>query len=349
MNGNGQIIGQLRSGWSSCNFTDFGDRFGKFYESWNSPAGLSSWLSPRQNVQSTSLLNLTNIPVNGPSTIACTTPTQYTTLPGLLDVNYTWLVSAGLQIISGQGTATVTISGLPGNQYGAGTLTLNLSSPTKGRFRTYAISKNITINTGGAGSISGTYNSPTSATQPLVPLVDRFDLTTYNDACLSLITNMINIPSGTNAVWSGTTSPGVTWQQSGNNLICFFTALNQTADMRIAITTSCGTAYVRYRFKCVTYNSCGGPILPRVVVSPNPVSTTLRVSLEENSDIRQEKSTQSIREIRIIDKVGNVKRAVKYGHSLKSVSVDFSDLSPDVYTVLIYDGYNWVPQKIIKK
>lgn len=30
MNNVGQIIGQLRSGWSSCNFTDFGDRYGKF-------------------------------------------------------------------------------------------------------------------------------------------------------------------------------------------------------------------------------------------------------------------------------------------------------------------------------
>ena len=110
--------------------------------------------------------------------------------------------------------------------------------------------------------------------------------------------------------------------------------------MNIKVTTSCGTATTRYRFKCVSTNSCGGPILPIVVVSPNPVSATLRVSLEENKGIQQEKSTQSIREIRIIDKVGNVKRAVKYGQNLKSVSIDFSGLLPDVYTVVVYDGYN---------
>lgn len=40
-----QIVGQLRSGWSSCNFTDFGDRYGKFNHSWNG-AGLQPWLSP---------------------------------------------------------------------------------------------------------------------------------------------------------------------------------------------------------------------------------------------------------------------------------------------------------------
>jgi hypothetical protein len=349
MNGNGQIIGQLRSGWSSCNFTDFGDRYGKFYESWNSPAGLATWLSPGQNVQSTNLLNLTNIPVNGPSTIACTTPTQYTTLPGLLDVNYTWSVSAGLQIISGQGTATVTISGLSGNQYGSGSLTLTLSSPTKGRFRTYTISKNITINTGGAGSISGTYNSPTSATQPLVSPVNRFDLTTYNDACLSMVTNMTNIPSGATVVWSGTTSsPNITWSQSGNNIVCFFTALNQTADMRITITTSCGETSARYRFKCVTYSLCGGPTPAIVIASPNPVSGNLQISMEENKGIQKEKNIKSIREIKIIDKVGNTKRLVRYGHGLKSVNIDLSDLSPDIYTVLIYDGYEWVTKKIIK-
>jgi hypothetical protein len=348
MNGDGQIIGQLRSGWSSCNFTDFGDRFGKLYQYW--PA-VQTYLSPVQNAQSTNLLNLTDIPINGPSVISCTTPFAYSTLPGLLDVTYQWTVSAGLQIISGQGTAAVTISGLPGNQYGSGTLTLTLTSPTKGTTRVYAVSKNITINTGGSGSISGTYNSQTSSTQPLVSPIDRFDLTTYNNACLSLVTNMTNIPSGATVVWSGSTSsPDITWYQSGNDIVCFFTDLNQTADMRITVTTSCGETSARYRFKCVTYSSCGGPIQTLVTASPNPVSGTLRISLEESKGIQQEKSTKSIQEIRIIDKFGNIKRTLKYGkNQMKEVSIDLSDLSPNVYTALVYDGHSWIPIKIIKK
>jgi hypothetical protein len=87
MNENGQIVGQLRSGWSSCNFTDYGDRYGKFERSWNG-AGFQPWLSPNQGLQSTGLLNLTDIQINGPGTIACSTPAQFSTLPNLLDVTY---------------------------------------------------------------------------------------------------------------------------------------------------------------------------------------------------------------------------------------------------------------------
>lgn len=57
MNPNGQVIGQLKGGWSSCDYTDCGDHYGKFDKSWNY-ANLQDWLSPSQNKQSTQLLNL---------------------------------------------------------------------------------------------------------------------------------------------------------------------------------------------------------------------------------------------------------------------------------------------------
>lgn len=103
MNGYAQIIGQLKAGWSSCTFPDFGDYYGKFDRSWTgggtNNSRLSNWLSPNQNLQGVAFLNLTDIPINGPDLIACTTPSQYSTFPGLLDVTYSWTVSAGLQII----------------------------------------------------------------------------------------------------------------------------------------------------------------------------------------------------------------------------------------------------------
>jgi hypothetical protein len=160
---------------------------------------------------------------------------------------------------------------------------------------------------------------------------------------------MTNIPAGATVVWSGTTSsPNIIWSQSGNNIVCFFTALNQTADMYITITTSCGTTSARYRFKCVSFNLCGGPTPSIVIASPNPVSGTLRISLEKSKGFQEEKSIKSIREVRIIDKVGNVKRSVKYGNNLNNVNIDLSDLSPDVYTVLVYNGFEWITKKIIK-
>lgn len=348
MNENGQIIGQLRSGWSSCNFTDFGDRYGKLNSSWsgggNDNNRLSNWLSPSQGAQATNLLNLTDIPINGPNLIACTTPSQYVTLPGLLDVTYEWTVSAGLQIISGQGTSTVTISGLPGNNYGSGTLTLILRSPTKGRIRFYTTSKDITISTGGNGSITGTYNSPTNSTEPLIPRPPKTLNPPVNAACIAFSTNMA-IPPGSTVDWYGTTSsPDIIWYQTGKDIFCNFTAVNQTADLKISVTNVCGTSSASYRFECTTTNSCG--ITPlRVILSPNPASSNLRVSLEEKTG----KSTQkTIREIRIIDKMGNAKQTLKYAGGVKTISVNVSLLIPDVYTIRIFDGESWLTEKFIK-
>lgn len=148
-NENNQIVGQLKGGWTNCTFYRWNDRYGKFYRSWND-GNLGQWLSPAQGLQSTATLDLTSIWFTGPDEIfSCTTPAQYScTKAGLLDVTYTWVVSSGLQIISGQGTPNVTVSALPGNQYRTETITLTLASPTKGRNRIYPISRNITVVTG---------------------------------------------------------------------------------------------------------------------------------------------------------------------------------------------------------
>lgn len=338
MNEYGQIVGQLRSGWSSCNYTDFGDRYGKFERSWNG-AGFQPWLSPNQGLQSTGLLNLTNIPINGPGTIACTTPAQFSTLPNLLDVTYEWAVTTGLQIISGQGTSTVTISGFPNNNAGSGFLTLTLRSPTKGRNRIYTASKQVFISN---GSVSGTYNSPTNSAEPLASFT-RFDPTT-NNTCLSVATNM-TIPSGSTVSWNGPdNSSEIAWGQSGDNVNIFFSGLNQTIVLSLSITNSCGTTNLNYRFTCTSMSSCG--ITPlRVALSPNPSSSTMQVTLTDktNPNIKM-----AISEIRILDKTGNMKQKKTYGIGQKNISLNISSLTPDVYTILVFNGRTWTSGKFIK-
>jgi hypothetical protein len=338
MNEFGQIVGQLRSGWSSCNYTDFGDRYGKFDRSWNG-AGLQPWLSPNQGQQSTGLLNLTEIPINGPGTIACTTPAQFSTLPNLLDVTYEWTVSNGLQILSGQGTATVSISGFPNSNVSSGTLTLTLRSPTKGRTRIYTTSRQIFINN---GAILGTYNSPENQSQPLAPF-SRFNQVT-NNTCISVATNM-TIPAGSTVTWSGPSNTSeIVWGQSGNNVFIYFTGPNQSITLSITVSNSCGTRTVNYRFTCTTTNSCG--IAPaRVALSPNPSSSNIQVSLTDkvNTTFKMD-----ISEIRIIDKSGNVRFKNVYGTGQKNVNISVLNLQPDVYTILVFDGRTWSSEKFIK-
>jgi hypothetical protein len=349
LNENGQIIGQLRGGWSNCNFTDFGDRYGKLDRSWTG-ASLQQWLSPTQGLQSTGLLNLTDVPIYGAGVISCTSPSQYTTLPGLLDVTYEWVVSAGLQILSGQGTSAVTISGFSNNQYGSGILTLILRSPTKGRNRVLTVTKNITINTGGNGSISGTYNSPSNASEILIPTPPKTLNPPVNAACIVFATNM-TIPANSTVTWSGTTSSNdVTWSQAGNNLYCNFTEVNQTGEFTISVTNSCGTSSARYKFQCTTTQSCGiQPSLVEtnslVVLSPNPAQNDVNVELVQKSDNNKKRE---IKEIRIIDKMGNIKSVTKVNGIKKNVLLNISRLTADLYTIQVFDGKEWQSAKLIK-
>lgn len=338
MNEFGQIVGQLRSGWSSCNYTDFGDRYGKFERSWNG-AGFQPWLSPNQGLQATGLLNLTDIPINGLNTIACTTPAQFSTLPNLLDVTYEWTVTTGLQILSGQGTPTVSISGFANNNVGSGNLTLTLRSPTKGRTRIYTVTKQVFISNGG---VSGTYNSPTNSNEPLLPF-KRFETTT-NNTCLSVATNM-NIPAGSTVTWSGPANTSeIIWGQSGNNVNIYFSGLNQTIVLNISVTNSCGTTSLNYRFICTSTSSCG--IAPlRVALSPNPTSNIMQVSLTDNINTNIK---MDISEIRILDKSGYLKQRNQYGTGQKSINLNVATLTPDVYTILVFDGRTWTSEKFIK-
>jgi V8-like Glu-specific endopeptidase len=337
-NENNQIIGQLKGGASSCNYTDFSDRYGKFNRSWDN-GNLRPWLSPNQVLQSTGLLNLTDIPINGPSTIACTTPAQFSTLPNLLDVTYEWTVTTGMQILSGQGTSTVTISGFPNNNVGSGFLTLTLRSPTKGRTRIYTTNKQVFISN---GSVLGTYNSPTNSAEPLAPFT-RFNQVT-NNTCLSVATNM-TIPAGSTVTWSGPANTSeIIWGQSGNNVNIYFSELNQEIVLSLSVTNSCGTRNLNYRFTCTSTNSCG--IAPlRVALSPNPSSNNMQVSLTDKSNTNLK---MDISEIRIIDKSGSIKLRNTYGVGQKNVNLNISTLIPDVYTILVFDKRTWTSEKFIK-
>ena len=333
-----QVVGQLRSGWSSCNATTFGDRYGKFYHSWNN-GGLQQWLSPSLGLQSKGSLNLTDIPINGPGTIACTTPAQFSTLPNLLDVTYQWTVTSGLQVVSGQGTSTATIAGITNNVSSLETITLILKSPTKGENRIYTTTKNVNLN---GGSVIGYYNSPTNISEPLNPSLPREFI--WNDACFTqtINTNMI-IPHGSAVTWEDAgNSGGVTWWQNGYNLSFYFSDLNQYAYFRINVTNTCGTQSVLYRFRSVS-DGCSGGQMMMLSISPNPSIGDTKISLIEKAKPDRKKDIQ---QIKIIDKVGMIKRQYSYGTGVNSPMINVSGLIPDIYTILAFDGKNWTASKL---
>ena len=252
MNPAGQIVGQLRSGWSNCNYTDFGDRYGKFDKSWNE-AGLQTWLSPTQNVQATGLLNLTDIVINGPTTVGCTIPGVFSTLPNLLGVIYEWAVTAGIQINSGQGTSSVNVSRIANSTVTSGTLTLILRSPTKGRTRIYTVTTPIIFGTPPLSITTSTYGCSGQYQQ------------------WNLVNNTPN--NGSNYLWS------VNYLGNNSEIIIF----NPTSPSTGLSVKGGGAVRVTYTDLCggtqtdgvTVYSSCYGF---RMVVSPNPAKSNINLS-----------------------------------------------------------------------
>ena len=86
-----QLIGQLKGGWTSCVFTDYSDRYGKFGISWNSGSNsahrLSSWLSPNQLLSNLEPLNLSPLIIQGNNDVSCFSNSSYA-VPNLSGCTY---------------------------------------------------------------------------------------------------------------------------------------------------------------------------------------------------------------------------------------------------------------------
>ncbi|MEO7046549.1 MAG: S8 family serine peptidase [Ferruginibacter sp.] len=199
---------------------------------------------------------------------------------------------------------------------------------------------NITV---GSAPATGTYNSPTKSNEIMVPF-GHWDLTTFNASCIAFETN-ISAPGATNVQWIGPTGGDVYWIQSGDNIFCSFSEVGQTIVLSLSVTNPCGgTTITNYRFKCTTTNTCGiQPLI--VVIAPNPAKTNINVSLVQKNKASVQ---QSFQKIRIIDKMGIIKQNNQYNAGTKSVSINISLLTPDVYTIQVFDGNTWYSEKFIK-
>lgn len=68
-------------------------------------------------------------------------------------------------------------------------------------------------------------------------------------------------------------------------------------------------------------------------VSPNPATSFVQID--------GSKSKKIVKEIQLIDKMGQIKRIMKYKGNPTLVKFDVSGLKPDTYYIKIYDGKQW--------
>ncbi|WP_039131939.1 trypsin-like peptidase domain-containing protein [Flavihumibacter sp. ZG627] len=164
-NQNGSIVGTLRSGWSSCTFTDFGDRYGKFNVSWTA-GELQTWLSPNNNHQAANTLVLAPVAISGPAVVPCEgTPVTYS-VPNLLGCTITWVVPNTLNIVSGQGTSSIVAAknGTPTSQP-SGFITVTITD-SKGRSRSATVNKTVTISFPDVDQLQLVKSGPTCLSAP---------------------------------------------------------------------------------------------------------------------------------------------------------------------------------------
>jgi hypothetical protein len=133
-------------------------------------------------------------------------------------------------------------------------------------------------------------------------------------------------------------SSNASWTNTGNGTFNFtFTNPNSSSNIGFNITTinSCGT----HSDPVVFYYN--GP--SKFDVVPNPASSTITISAY---NIKATNSAATIKKIKIIDELGNLKFIEDCGDGRKSVRLNVNSLHNDVYYLHIYDGKEWSIQRL---
>lgn len=325
-----QVLGQLKGGWSSCDFTDFSDRYGKLYASFTgggtSNTSLLPWLSPSQNLQQMSDLVLSPLTITGNSSINCYGGEDYH-LPTLAGCSYSWSTSSNMTITSGQGTANVHITAVP--QYNSGNIYCTITS-NKGYNRTVSVQKNVSV----ALNIMQGYDTDGQIVTDQINWVHGyFDYQAWftDPAILSVEWGLVG---GNPSSWSYANNR-LTFQLQGEDAQATFSA---------HIYTACGMQEQQYTF----YTIEGGSWR----VSPNPGRSTVTVTLNPE-DLRKQptNSKSSIQQLVVYDRLGRTVLRKSYANSQgnTNVNLDISKLKADVYILRMYDGKQWHSRKIIKE
>jgi serine protease len=122
-------------------------------------------------------------------------------------------------------------------------------------------------------------------------------------------------------------------------------------DISVRANTPCGLSdWTTGTFRVI---SCGtGSRTANVQLSPNPAKSVLTVKLDTEkiaADAGAAKTPAGFTQIRIVDKLGNIHRSINYAKGTRSATINLSGIKPDLYTVLIYDGKEWITKQVVVK
>lgn len=151
--------------------------------------------------------------------------------------------------------------------------------------------------------------------------------TTPYDTYYRWYVNNVLVGEGSSAYFYCTCYYGPDGRHYGDNTI------------RVEVDTYCGAnTYTEgnFWFPCGWYRT--GQL--NVELFPNPARGQVTVRLKDLNEKKTEDILRDIREIRVTDKLGNVRKVLRYTPGSKSVNVDVSLLPLDIYILEVSDGKN---------
>lgn len=108
--------------------------------------------------------------------------------------------------------------------------------------------------------------------------------------------------------------------------------------IRVEIETTCNinSSANGYFFKICGYYKTQ----PNVEMFPNPARNQITLRLKQDNAKQEQAKLKEIRQIKIMDKTGSVKKIVRYPSNTNTIHVDISILPVDIYYVEVTDGKN---------
>ncbi len=271
----------------------------------------------------------------------CTGTQNYSVNPGGSGLTVNWVLSNTLispNAASIPSNSTGNVVQVTATGYGRVTLTANISVPCTNQ--TLSIAKTIAI---GKPDLDLRFPKPPRFTPPTY--IDVNVATQY-----TIQTNPF--PGATESWTVSTDDPSFNWYYNSTTgaISFFFTQVDKTAIFYGTATNSCGTTSGAIYYRSVSGGGGGGGVPLRVITSPNPAQNQLNVSVDVNA-MQQNGVTNPawmrIKEIKVYDKLGHLKKQLQFSNGVQSTSVNVFDLPNDVYNVHVTNGVHIVIRQII--
>lgn len=268
-NQNHQVVGQLRSGVSSCSWIDGNDRFGKFHVSWDNNPNLESqlrgWLSPNQNLFSMS--HLIPLRIDGPSQV-CYGQNAIINMPNLrANETINWSISGSIQVVSSTNHSVTITPTAPGSG-GTATVTAQINQP--GQPIPALVLHSLQVGAPSSSDIilhNATTNSQANQ-------FGTINLCSNSSNSLYVSSNQSNL---TNASWSFPNG----WSYYTSGINANVTPLGYANAIYVIASNQCGAASSPAAFYVNMYG-CGGYY--RYTIYPNPVKDFISVEFEDSKE-----------------------------------------------------------------